>query len=53
MEGGDVQFSTHNARNAVFYMGDKGRVCEVQLVLIPSGNRTPEINECNIYMNYG
>lgn len=53
MEGNLTQFATTGARNAVFLCGEKGRVLEVQLILIPSGNRTPEVNECNIYMTFG
>lgn len=49
MQGGDVQLATHNAQNAVFLAGEKGRVAEVMVKLIPSGNRSPEINEVNVY----
>lgn len=53
MEGGDVQFTGTGKQNAVFYAGEKGRVAEVQLILIPSGNRTPEVEEINFYENMG
>lgn len=51
--GGGLQFQDKGMQNAVFYIGEKGRVCEVQVVLIPSGNRTPEINEVNVYFTVG
>ncbi|SRR6266496_3185400 len=53
MEGGDVQFTGSGKQNAVFYAGEKARICETQIILIPSGNRTPEINEINFYENMG
>ena len=53
MPDGSVQFSTTGMQNAVFWIGQKGRVCEVQLILIPSGNRTPEISECNVFFTAG
>jgi len=48
-QDGSVQFLTKNMQNAVFYIGVRGRVCEVQFILIPSGDRTPEICEANVY----
>jgi hypothetical protein len=47
--GGGLQFQGTGKQNAVFYLTEKGRVLEVMLVLIPSGNRTPEVNEINVY----
>lgn len=53
MDGEGVQFSTTGMQNAVFYVGEKGRVLEIMLKLIPSGNTTPEINEANAYFTTG
>ena len=53
MDGGAVQFTGDGNQNAVFYVGQKARTIEVMLKLIPSGNRTPEINECNVYFSVG
>lgn len=50
---GGLQFQDKNEQNAVFYIGEKARVLEVMVKLFPSGNRTPEINEVNIYYNVG
>jgi len=52
-DGGLTQFTGTDKQNAVFYCGQKGRVAEVQLILIPSGNRTPEVNEINFYFTVG
>jgi len=52
-DGGGVQFSTSGKQNAVFFVGQKARVMEVQVILIPSGNRTPEIQEINVYFTVG
>lgn len=47
--GGGTQFQGSHNQNAVFLVGEKARVFEVQLILIPSGNRTPEVDEINTY----
>ena len=52
-EGGSTQFSTTGMQNAVFYIGQKGRVCEVMVKGLASGSRTPEVNEINIYITVG
>lgn len=51
--GGGTQFQDSGKQNASFYLGQKARVLEVQAILIPSGNRTPEINEINVYFTEG
>lgn len=51
--GGGLQFQDKGMQNAVFYINQKARVLEVMLKLIPSGNRTPEVNEINIYFSVG
>lgn len=52
--GGGTQFQDKGKQNAVFYIGgEKARVSEIQLILIPSGNRTPEVFEANYYFTIG
>lgn len=51
--GGGTQFQDKGKQQAAFYVGEKGRVGEVMAKLIPSGNRTPEINEINFYFSAG
>lgn len=41
--GGATSFSTTGAQEATFLVGDFGQVSELQLVLTPSGNETPEV----------
>lgn len=53
IDGGGTQFIGTGNQNAVFYLGQKARVAEVQLILIPSGNTTPEVNEINPYFRVG
>ena len=36
-------FSTVGGTEAIFLLGDKGKFCEVEITLTPSGNTTPEI----------
>jgi hypothetical protein len=51
--GSGLQFQGTGNQNAVFYVAQPARVSEVQLVLIPSGNETPEVNEINAYFTGG
>lgn len=51
--GSGLQFQGTGNQNAVFYIGQKGRTCEVMLKLLHSGNLTPEVNEVNVYFNAG
>lgn len=51
--GGGTQFQDTGKQNAVFYIGEKGRTCEIQAVLLPSGSRSPEIHEINVYASFG
>jgi len=53
MEGGGTQFQTTGMQNAVFYIGDKGRVCDIMVILIPSGSRSPEVCEINVFFSAG
>jgi hypothetical protein len=41
---GNTQFTTNNARKAVFRLGVEGEIYEPRAVLIPFGNLTPDIN---------
>jgi hypothetical protein len=36
-------FATTNGTEAVFLMGDKGRVCEIRVVATPTANTTPNV----------
>lgn len=51
--GSGVQFQGTGNQNAVFYIGQKARVLEIMLKLLPSGNTTPEVNEVNAYFSAG
>ncbi len=51
--GGGTQFQGTGNQNAIFYIAQKARTLEVMLILIPSGNLTPEINEVNVYFTTG
>lgn len=48
-----TQFSDTGMQNCQFYVGQRGRVIEIQLILLSNGNNTPEINECNIFFSVG
>ena len=49
LEGGGTSFSTTGGEEAVFYIGDKGKTCEIQIILNPSGNTCPEIYQVEIH----
>jgi len=40
---GGTNFSTTNGTEAVFLVGDKGKIIEIRIVITPSGNNSPEI----------
>lgn len=46
---GSTSFSTTGAQEAVFNIGDKGKIFEYKLVLTPSGDTTPEVYRAEIY----
>ena len=48
LEGGDTTFSTTDGTEAVFLVGEKAKVFEVELKLTPSTNETPEIYQIEI-----
>src|ERR1035437_4614975 len=51
LDGGAVQFTGAGLQNAVLNVGQIARVAEVQLILIPSDNHSPEVNEVNFYFS--
>lgn len=52
LEDGSIQ-AVAGQSELTFFIGEKSRVIEMQFILIPSGNVTPEINEYNIYFDAG
>lgn len=46
---GKKEFDTTNGTEAVFLVGEKAKVIEVQIKLTPYGNTTPEVNKAEIY----
>jgi len=40
---GSTNFSTTGGTEAVFLIGDKGKIIELQIILNPTGNTTPEV----------
>jgi hypothetical protein len=48
LDGGSNSYSTTDGQEAVFYIGDKGKYCEIQIVTTPSGNTTPEILQVEV-----
>jgi hypothetical protein len=48
-----LQFQDAGKQNAVFYVGQRGRVVETMLKLFSSGNNSPEVNEVNFYFSVG
>lgn len=51
LEGGATTFDTDDATEAVFKVGDLGRIIEPQFILTPSGNLTPEIYSAEIFFD--
>ena len=49
LEGGGAEFSTDDGQEAVFLIGDKDKICEIQIVLNQSSNSTPEVYECQVF----
>jgi len=49
LEGGGAEFSTDDGQEAVFLIGDKGKICEIQIVLNQSSNSTPEVYEAQVF----
>lgn len=43
LEDGSTSFSITGGTEAVFYMGDKGKICEVKIILNPYGDKSPEV----------
>lgn len=49
LQGGATSFSTAGATEAVFLIGDIGKVGEIQIILNPSGNNTPKVYEAQVF----
>lgn len=45
---GSTNFSTTGGTEAVFLIGDKGKIIELQIILNPTGNTTPEVLNAQI-----
>ena len=45
---GGTNFSTTGGTEAVYLIGDKGKIIEIKIILTPSGNTTPEILNAQI-----
>ncbi len=43
MEGGSLQYTAVNGRNAVFFIAGAGEIYEPRVVLIPTGNESPQV----------
>ena len=52
LEDMSIQATTGQAE-LTFFLGEKARVFEFQIKIIPSANLTPEVNEANIYFDAG
>jgi len=52
LRDGETAFDTEGAQEAVFFVGDLGKVEELQVTLTPSGNDTPEIYRIEPYFEY-
>lgn len=48
-QNGDTSFTTANEQEVYFLSGDKGKICEVELILTPSGTSTPEVYEIDLF----
>jgi hypothetical protein len=49
MEGGTAAFSTTNGQEAIFLLGEKAKILEVEIKLTPSANTCPEIMKAEVY----
>jgi len=45
---GATNFSTTNGTEAVYLIGDKGKIIEIKIIITPSGNNTPEVLNAQI-----
>lgn len=48
LENGETSYSTENGEEAVFNIGDTGKVAEIQITLTPYGNNSPEIRKAEL-----
>ena len=47
----EATFSTAGSTEAIFLMGDKGKICEIEITLNPYQNETPEIYQAEVYFD--
>lgn len=50
-QNGDTSFTTEGGTEAVFSIGDNGRIAEMELTLNPSGNTSPEIYSIELFFS--
>jgi hypothetical protein len=51
LEGGGTSFNTTSGQEAWFLVGDKGKIAEIELLLIPSGIYAPEVYDIQAYFS--
>lgn len=49
LEGGGTAFNTATGTEALFKVGDMGRIIEPQVILTPSGNNSPEVYSIEVF----
>lgn len=49
LEGGSTAFNTVGGQEAIFLVGDKGKIAEFELLLNSSGTSTPEVYIAEVY----
>jgi hypothetical protein len=49
--GGGTQMKDTGLQNGVFYINQRGRICEVMIKTFHHANTTPEIDEVNVYFS--
>jgi len=43
LQGGGLTFTTTGGKEAIFLLGDTGKICEIKIILNPSENSCPEV----------
>lgn len=51
LKGGTEEYTTENGNEAVFLVGTKGKISEIQITLTPHNNETPEIYRIEYFFN--
>lgn len=49
LEGGATAFDTVDGQEAIFYLGDKGKIINPQVILNPSENVSPEVYSIEVF----